>query len=118
MLRLRILTACLWLVLIGFTAWVLMRDGPGPLLPTFFGAIGEGHWPGQFNADFLTFLVLSGVWTAWRGGFTPASMLLGVVAFFIGGGFLLAYLFVLTGRHRDDPQAILLGVHSKGASPT
>ena len=109
----RLFLGAMWLALAAFTAFVVMRDGLG-LLPVFFGAIADGHWPGQFNADFLTFLALSGFWTAWRGGFTLGALGLGVVAFLFGGGFLLAYLILLSLRHAGDPAVILLGVHHGG----
>lgn len=34
-------------------------------------------WPGQFNADFMTFLSLSGLWIAWRHHFSAGGMALG-----------------------------------------
>ena len=36
------------------------------LLPVFLGDMAAMTWPGQFNADFMTFLSLSGLWIAWR----------------------------------------------------
>ena len=112
MMPIRIFLAALWIALAGYTALVIARDGLD-LLPIFFGAIHDGHWPGQFNADFMTLLALSGLWTAWRGGFTAASVSLGLVAFFFGGGFLLAYLLWLSYRHKGDYSRILLGVHAR-----
>jgi len=109
----RVVIAAIWIALSVFTAAVIWRDGMG-LLPIFFGAIREGHWPGQFNADFLTLLFLSGLWTAWRGGFAIGSIALGIFAFFMGGGFLLPYLFWLTRSHADDLAIVLLGVHHRG----
>lgn len=112
----RVLLAAMWIALVAYTALVIGRDGLD-IMPIFFGAIADGHWPGQFNADFTTFLVLSGVWTAWRGGFSGGALLLGLVAFFMGGGFLLAYLLWLSFRHHGDPARILLGVHADKARP-
>ncbi len=108
----RLFIGAMWLALAAFTAAVIWRDGLN-LLPVFFGAIADGHWPGQFNADFLSFLALSGFWTAWRSGFSPGGLTLGIFAFFLGGGFLLPYLFYLSLRHRGDPAQMLLGVHRK-----
>ena len=59
------------------------------LLPIFFGDIASLTWPGQFNADFLCFLILSGLWLAWRHHFSPGGLLLGCLGFF-GGIMLLA----------------------------
>jgi hypothetical protein len=109
----RLFVGVMWLALAGYTAMVIARDGVD-LLPVFFGAMAEGHWPGQFNADFTTMLALSGFWAAWRSGFTAGGVALGLVAFSLGGAFLLAYLFYLTFRHGGDPAQILLGVHANG----
>lgn len=108
----RLFIGAMWIGLALFTAFVIARDGL-VLFPIFFGAIRDGHWPGQFNADFMTFLALSGFWTAWRSDFAPSGLLLGLVALFMGGGFLLAYLLYLAIVHRNDAAKILLGVHAK-----
>ncbi len=110
MTALRILLAVMALALMGFTACVIAHHGLN-LLPIFFGDIARGGWPGQFNADFLTFLTLSGLWTAWRNGFGGMGLGLGLVAFFMGGGFLLPYLLYLLWQARGDMARVLLGVH-------
>ena len=104
----RILLAGLWLLLVAYTAAVVSRHGLD-LLPIFFGAIADEKWPGQFNLDFLCFLVLSALWTAWRAHFSPTGLALAVVAFFGGAGFLLPYLLLLSWRTRGNIAVILLG---------
>jgi hypothetical protein len=116
-LAFRVFIGAMWLALTAFTALVIARNGLG-LLPVFFGAIRDGHWPGQFNADFLTFLALSGFWTAWRSGFSAGGLALGAVAFFMGGGFLLVYLLYLAFKYRNDPAPMLLGVNAKRSEPS
>ena len=59
------LLAALWMALAGYTGVVVAKHGVD-LLPRFFGDIRAGDWPGQFNLDFLCFLILSALWTAWR----------------------------------------------------
>lgn len=103
-----------WTALIAFTAMVIVRDGLGPLLPTFFGDIAKGHWPGQFNADFMTLLGLSAIWTGWRNGWGGKGTALALAAFFFGGGFLLGYLLVLLHREGGDLRRVLMGVHAPG----
>ena len=112
MIALRILLAVMALALMGFTACVIAQHGL-TLFPIFFGDIARGGWPGQFNADFMTFLTLSGLWTAWRNGFGGKGLLLGLVALFMGGGFLLPYLLILLWQTRGDMARVLLGVHYK-----
>jgi hypothetical protein len=48
------------------------------LLPVFPGDMVAMTWPGQLNADFSTFLLLSGLWLAWRHQFSVGGILLGV----------------------------------------
>ena len=87
------LLACL-LVIAGYTSVTIAQHGWN-LLPVFFGDMAAMTWPGQFNLDFFCFLLLSGLWTAWRGGFKPAALALGVLAVFGGMLFLSAYLLIL-----------------------
>ena len=111
MTALRLYLIVAWTALIAFTAFVVGRDGMG-LLPVFFGAIADGRWPGQFNADFLSMLALSALWTGWRNGWSGAGWALAICAFFLGGGFLMGYLLVLLHLHRGDMKRVLLGVNA------
>lgn len=104
----RILLVAAWLVLAGYTAVVIAGYGVN-LLPAFFGDIAAMAWPGQFNLDFLCFLILSALWTAWRNGFSASGLALGVLAFFGGAGFLLPYLLYLSFKARGDMGVVLLG---------
>ena len=104
----RVLFGTLWAVLAGYTAVVIARHGLG-LLPIFFGDMGRFAWPGQFNLDFLCFLILSALWTAWRNSFSAKGMLLAIVAFFGGAGFLLPYLLLLSFKEHGDVAAMLTG---------
>ena len=106
----RLLLAALWLALSIYTGVVIAEHGLS-LLPIFFGDIGKVQWPGQFNLDFLCFLALSALWTAWRNDYSPLGLLLALVAFFGGAGFLLPYLFLLSLQTRGDMAALLLGTH-------
>ena len=76
----QLLLIALWLVLAGYTGVVIARHGLD-LLPIFFGDMAKLAWPGQFNLDFLCFLVLSALWTAWRNGFSAGGLALALVAF-------------------------------------
>mgnify|MGYP005994819461 CR=1 FL=1 len=79
--------------------------------PIFFGDIMAMTWPGQFNFDFMGFLLMSGVWTAWRNGFSPVGLVLGLIAFFFGVLFLATYLLVLSVVEQGDIKSMLLGVN-------
>jgi hypothetical protein len=104
----RLLLIVAWLALAAYTALVIANHGWG-LFPIFFGDIADVTWRGQFNADFLCFLLLSAIWTAWRNGFSAGGLLLGAIAFVGGAGFLLPYLLILFARTRGDVTAVLTG---------
>lgn len=91
-----------------YTGIVIAHHGWG-LLAIFLNDIAAMTWPGQFNADFTTFLSLSALWTAWRHGFSPAGLALGVVAFFGGMMFLAPYLLIASLQARGDIKILLLG---------
>lgn len=79
------------------------------IFPIFFGDIKAMTWPGQFNFDFLGFLLLSGLWVCWRNQFKIFGMALGVLAVFGGMFFLSAYLLYLTFQTQGDIRKIMLG---------
>lgn len=104
----RIILGTLFIWMVGYTGLVLAEYGPN-LFPIFFGDIADLNWRGQFNTDFMSFLVLSGLWTAWRNQFSPAGIGLGVLAFFGGAVFLTAYLFILSFKTDGNWQKIFMG---------
>ncbi len=91
-----------------YTAVVIANHGMG-LLPIFFRDMAAMEWPGQFNLDFMCFLVLSALWVAWRHGFSVGGLMLGLIAFFGGALFLSAYLFVESFRVKGNVSHLLLG---------
>jgi hypothetical protein len=104
----RLLLGALWLALAIYTGVVVAEHGLN-LLPIFFGDVARFDWPGQFNLDFLCFLILSALWTAWRNNYSPLGLVLAFVAFVGGAGFLLPYLLLLSVQTRGDMRAVLLG---------
>lgn len=79
------------------------------LMPIFFGDIGAMTWPGQFNFDFTTFLILSALWVSWRHQFSGGGLALGVVALFGGMMFLAPYLMYATAQASGDAKVLFLG---------
>ena len=75
---------------------------------SFFGDMAAMGWAGQFNADFICFLVLSALWVSWRHEFSPAGLALAVPAFFGGAFFLSIYLFIVSFSAKDVT-ALLVG---------
>lgn len=98
-------------VLTGYTIVVIQNHGMN-LLPVFFGDMAAMAWPGQFNLDFLGFLILSALWTAWRNGFSALGFVLAVIAFFGGMAFLSIYLLILS-LGTDSIRDILLGINTR-----
>ena len=101
------LTTCLIVVTV-YTAITIAHHG-ADLLPVFFGDMVKLDWPGQFNLDFMTLLLLSGLWVAWRHQFRANGLALGVLAVFGGMLFLSIYLLVHSVKTKGDMRALLLG---------
>lgn len=100
------------LAIVFLTIMAVMEGGLNLFTP-FIAPILEMTWQGQFNFDFACYLVLSGIWMAWRGGFTPGSIALGVLAPPLGIVFLAPYLIYLIGTSNGDPRRLVLGVHAQ-----
>lgn len=105
----------LWGILAFYTGQVVAVHGLN-LFPDFFGDMAEWAWPGQFNLDFMLMLFLSASWTLWRNGPSLIGLILTLLAFFGGAGFLLPYLTYLGWKHDGDFKAVLLGRHAKDTS--
>lgn len=104
----RIFLAAFLVVLSAYTAFVVADHGWN-LLAVFFADMAAVNWPGQFNLDFMGFLALSALWTAWRDRFSPAGLGLAVLAFFGGMMFLTVFLLILAARADGDMRRVLLG---------
>lgn len=101
------LAVCL-IVIAVYTSITIAHHGAN-LLPVFFGDMAKMGWPGQFNLDFMTLLMLSGLWVAWRHQFSASGIALGVLAVFGGMLFLSVYLLIHSVKTRGDVKALLLG---------
>jgi len=104
----RSLLVVILVTVVVYTSVVVVDHGLD-LLPIFFGDMVEMTWPGQFNLDFLGFLVLSGFWLAWRHEFSAAGLALGVLGLFGGVPVLSVYLLVASFRCDGDVPALLMG---------
>ena len=104
----RMFLVAIFTIMVIYTVPVVMNHGLN-LVPIFFGDIFKMEWPGQFNLDFLGFLLLSAFWTAWRGNFSIGGLGLAVLALFFGIPFLTAYLLVLSFRCNGNIQVMMMG---------
>ena len=64
---------------------------------------------GRFNLDFLTHVVLSAVWIAWRHATSPPGIVLALIGLIGGMLHFALYLIVAIGRANGDMQTLLLG---------
>jgi len=110
------LGACL-AAIVGYTSVTIVRHGWN-LMPVFFGDMAAMTWPGQFNLDFFTFLLLSALWVSWRNRFSIGGLVLGVFAVLGGMLFLSIYLLVLSYRTRGDIEAMFFGAQERGQGPS
>ena len=95
-------------VLIVYTLIVVSNHGMN-LFAVFFGDMMAMNWPGQFNLDFLGFLMLSALWVIWRNDFAPMSFVLGIFAFLGGMSFLPVYLVYLSYKTEGNIGQMILG---------
>lgn len=109
MLGFRIFLAAVFISLAVYTGMTISNHGWN-LLPIFFGDMQAMTWQGQFNFDFMGFLLLSGLWVSWRHKFSAVGIGLGAAAMFGGMLFLSLYLLVVTTRAKGNIEEILLGV--------
>ena len=110
----RILLGILFATVVIYTVPVIQTEGLGLLFPQFFGDIAKMQWPGQFNLDFMGFLILSGTWMMWRNHFSPGGIVLGIFGLFGGIPLLTTYLFILSRRHDGDWATVVLGPDRAG----
>lgn len=108
MLGFRIFMAVIFVSILLYTAVTISNYGWN-LIPIFFGDMRAMTWPGQFNFDFMGFLLLSGLWVSWRHQFSPGGLVLGMVAIFGGILFLSLYLFIASTVSKGNVQELLMG---------
>jgi hypothetical protein len=111
----RVLMVAIFLVTTVYTVMVINQHGMG-LLQVFFRDMLAMGWPGQFNLDFMCFLVLSALWLSWRHEFSATGLALGVCGFFGGALFLSVYLLIVSYRVNGDIKVLLLGDKRAAAS--
>ncbi len=109
---LRSIIAALGLALLVYTLAVIPQHGIN-LLPVFLGDVFAVNWSGQFNLDFASYLLLSGLWVAWRGGFSRVSIVVGLIASVAGMVFFAPYVLWLSLTTGRELHTLLLGVHAR-----
>ncbi len=108
MSALRILLLLLALAILPYTFYTIAQEG-FTLFSVFFDDLQSLSWSGQFNLDFLTYLILSSLWVAWRHEFSGQGMLLALCASVLGMCFLALYLLITSFQVKGDLIHLLLG---------
>ncbi len=108
---LRILLVAMLVVVLIYTGLAVANEGIN-LFATTLPALPHFGWPGQFHLDFATYLILSALWVGWRHKFSPAGIVLALIASVGGMIFLSIYLLVASYKAEGDMKKILLGEHS------
>lgn len=99
------------IVMLTFTLLTILHHGLNFIAP-FLAPILAVTWQGQFNVDFVLYLVLASIWIAWRSGFSGSGIGFAMIAPLLGMSLLAPYLIFLIARGADTPQKLLLGVHA------
>ncbi len=102
------LLVAMCLIVLFYTGLAVSNEGVN-LFATTLPSVAEFGWPGQFHVDFVTYLILSGVWVAWRHEFSAAGIVLGVLASQLGIIFLSIYLLLAINKANGDMSEVLLG---------
>lgn len=110
----RILLIVFIITIISFTGVVVNNHG-WDLFSIFFNDIVAMTWSGQFNFDFSCYLMLSGLWLAWRHHFSPSGLILGMLGCLGGMMFLAPYLFIASYKANGNMQILFLGKFRGGS---
>ena len=94
--------------IVTYTTVVIFSHGWG-LFEIFFAEMKAMTWSGQFNLDFMCFLILSGLWIAWRHHFSSLGIVLGILMLVGGCPMLSAYLLWASFATKGNINAMLLG---------
>jgi hypothetical protein len=94
--------------LITYTFFAFQNEGAN-LFRVFINNLISLTWSGQFNLDFLCYLMLSGLWIMWRNKFTVKSIILGSIAMVLGIVLFAPYLLWLTNKENGNLKRVLIG---------
>jgi hypothetical protein len=95
-------------ILIPYTL-VVMNEHGCDFVAAYFSVIADMSWSGQFAVDFTMFLVLNGLWLAWRHQFSAAGIVLGVLVPVGGMLYFAPYLLYSIYQANNDIQVVILG---------
>lgn len=94
--------------LLAYTLVVFTTEGTD-FFSVFANNILLLNWTGQFNLDFLCYLILSGIWVMWRNKFTGKSIFVGILAMVLGIIVFAPYLLWLIYKENGDLKRVIVG---------
>lgn len=105
---LRAIVLSFFTLLLIYTIFVVSNHGMD-FITGFVTDVFSVTWRGQINIDFAFYLLLSGLWVAWRHHYSSGGIAL-ALAVMVGGMLLFApYLLYAIKRSDGDLLAFLLG---------
>ena len=91
-----------------YTVLAAQKEG-WDLFTVFLNNITAYSWNGQFNLDFASYLLLSGIWVMWRNQYSLASILIALVVTIVGIITFAPYLLYLLISEKGDMKKVFLG---------
>lgn len=88
--------------------FMAFKSGGANLFTVFLDNIYALNWSGQFNLDFLCYLLLSGLWIMWRNQFSTSSIMIGISAMILGIIFFAPYVFWLLYKEKGNLRQVLV----------
>lgn len=89
--------------------FIAFKNEGADLLSVFLTNIQSLNWNGQFNADFMCYLTLSGIWIMWRNKFTLSSIFIAIIAMIMGIIVFAPYILYLFVKEKGDAKKLLIG---------
>jgi hypothetical protein len=90
-------------------SFIAFRSEGANLWDIFYSNILSLNWNGQFNLDFLCYLLLSALWIMWRNKFSGKSIILGALASILGIVVFAPYLLFLISKEKGDLKQVFVG---------
>ncbi len=108
MSALRTILIFFFIIIASYTTIVMFGYGL-TLFPIFINDILSLTWSGQFNVDFSLYLLLSGIWIAWRHQFSVGGIVMGLIATVLGMVVFAPYVLITTFNAGGNLKKVLLG---------
>lgn len=108
MTLLRLLLLIMFTIIVAYTLMVANTHGWG-LISVFVDDIVAINWSGQFNLDFMGYLILSATWVAWRHCFSLSGVGLALLASVGGMTFFAPYLLLASVKAKGNIKQLLMG---------